>query len=440
MRTVLTIAGSDSGGGAGIQQDLKTFSAFGLHGASVVAAVTAQNTLGVQKIFVLPAEIIDAQVDSVITDLKPAAVKTGMLASSEVIKLVHDKVRHYKIENLVVDPVMASTSCERLLEEDAISEMKKLMAIARISTPNIHEAEILSGLEIRTEDDMEKAAMKIGNCVVKGGHLRAIDVLHYDGKVYLFEPRERKGMKIHGTGCAFASAIASCLVLGLNVPESVKKAKEFVDSIIGRSFSPGLGLRVTDTSGIKLGKTYEDREKNAVVCNIENAIQKFTMDENSYKLTPEVGINVAMALTDAKNINEIAGISGRLVKDVKAGKGVVPVGTILFGGSSHVGRVILTAMKSDPGKRAAMNIRFSGGILRACEKLDLGISSFDREKQPEDTKTMEWGTAEAIRKFGGIPDVIYDQGAIGKEAMIRIIGKDAISVVEFALGIGKELQ
>jgi len=436
MKTVLTIAGSDSGGGAGIQQDLKTFSAFRLHGASVITAVTAQNTIGVQKIFILPLDIIGAQIDSVITDLKPVAVKTGMLASSEVIGLVYEKVRHYNIENLVVDPVMVSTSGDRLLEENAIKEMKKLISIARISTPNIQEAEILSGMKIETEKDMEKSARKIGNCVIKGGHLNATDILHYNGKIHRFESKEKKEMKIHGTGCAFASAIAACLALGLEIPDAVKRTKEFMDSIIGRNFTVGSGLRIADTSKIKLGRTYETEGERSVIENIEMAIQKFVSNEDSYRLMPEVGINLAMALENAKRIEDVAGIGGRLVRYKKR---VIPVGTIGFGATSHVGRIVLTAMKFDAEKRAAMNIRFLDEILKACKALDLKISSFDRDKEPKDTKTMEWGTSEAIKKFGRIPDVIYDKGGIGKEAMIRILGKDAISVVELALKIGKKL-
>ncbi|RLI89444.1 MAG: bifunctional hydroxymethylpyrimidine kinase/phosphomethylpyrimidine kinase [Candidatus Altiarchaeales archaeon] len=436
MKTVLTIAGSDSGGGAGVQQDLKTFSAFKLHGASVITTITAQNTLGVQKIFVLPLDIIEAQIDSIITDLKPVAVKTGMLARSEVIELVYEKIRHYKTENLVVDPVMISTSGNRLLEESAIEGMKKLISIAKISTPNIREAEVLSGIKIETEEDMEKSARKIGNCVVTGGHLRATDILHYNGRIYRFESKGKARMEIHGTGCAFASAIAACLALGLEVPDAVKRTKEFMDSIIGRNFAVGSGLRVADTSGIKLGRAYETEEKRSIIEDIEMAVQRFISTEGSYRLVPEVGVNIAMALENAKKIEDVAGICGRLVRYKK---GVVPVGTIEFGGTSHVGRIVLTAMKFDAKKRAAMNIRFSDEILNACKELGLKISSFDRERQPKDTKTMEWGISEAIKGLGEIPDVIYDEGGVGKEAMIRILGEDAISVIELALRIGKNM-
>jgi hydroxymethylpyrimidine/phosphomethylpyrimidine kinase len=250
MKTVLSIAGSDSGGGAGIQQDLKVFSAFGLHGASAITAVTAQNTLGVQKVLALPIDVVGSQIDSVCSDLLPAAVKTGMLANAEIIELVSEKMREYRIKDLVVDPVMVSTSGHRLLDEDAVSELKKLIKHAVLSTPNLHEAEVLAGVRITSEDDMVAAARKLGDCVVKGGHLNAVDILCYKGRVYRFPPREKKEYSIHGTGCAFSAAVACGLALGKSVPDAVAAAKEYMDSVIGRSFSPGGGLRLADTGRI----------------------------------------------------------------------------------------------------------------------------------------------------------------------------------------------
>lgn len=436
MKTVLSIAGSDSGGGAGIQQDLKTFTAYRLHGASAITAVTAQNTLGVQKVSVLPLDIIEAQIDSVVSDLKPLAVKTGMLANSEIIDLVDRKVKEYGMVNLVVDPVMVSTSGDRLLDEDAVSSMKKFVKAARLSTPNIYEAEILSGLKIETERDMEEAASELGDCVVKGGHLHGTDILCFEGGIYRFPTKELREVRVHGAGCAFSAAIASGLALGFEVPDAVAKAKDFMDSVIDRNFSPGTGLRFTDTAGIRLSLTYKEPVRRAVVENLEKAIHRFISGRDSYKLMPEVGVNVAMALEGAQNIDDVAGVSGRLVRCKRS---VVPVGFVMFGGSSHVGRVVLTAMKSAPEKRAAMNIRFSDDVLDVCKELGLGISSFSRDKQPQDTPTMEWGTSEAIKRFKGIPDIVYDRGGISKEAMIRILGEDAVSVVETALRIAEGL-
>ncbi len=437
MDSVLTIAGSDSGGGAGIQQDLKVFSSFRVHGASAVTAVTAQNTLGVQETVILSKDIIESQIDSVMFDLKPAAVKTGMLANSEIIDLVCRKVEEYKIGNLVVDPVMVATSGDRLLKEDAIGSMNKLIDIAQLSTPNIREAEILSGISIGNQEDMEAAARSIGDCVVKGGHMHGTDILCYGDIIYRFPSKKKKEIRIHGTGCAFSAAVAACLARGLDVPDAVYKTKQFMDSIIARNFSIGSGSRIADTAHIRLGETYDSDEKKSVVESIEAAIRCFVSDKNAYKLIPEVGVNIVAALEDAKTLGEVAGVSGRLVR---CGEEVVLAGSVKFNGSVHVSRIVLTVMKYDPVKRAAMNIRFSEEILRACEKLCFAVSSFSRDNQPSDSSTMEWGTAEAIKRLGKVPDIIYDKGGVGKEAMIRIIGRDSVSVIESALRIAEYLD
>ncbi len=430
MKTALTIAGSDSSGGAGIQQDLKVFSHFGIHGTSVVTSITAQNTRGVQSVHSLSEDIVSAQLDSVLSDLKPSAIKTGMLFSSGIISVIRKKIVNYG--NLVVDPVMISTSGDMLLDEGATEELRKLISIARLSTPNIHEAEILSGIRIRGIEDMEAAAREIGNCVVKGGHLGYTDVLNWNDEIFHFPARSISRAKIHGSGCAFSAAIASCLANGMDIPDAVEHAKEFITSAIGRNFRAGSGLRFADTGGIKLSRTPNDGRGSKLLSSLEEAVNRFVSNEGSYRVMPEVGVNIAMALPGAKRPDRVAGITGRIVKD---GKRAVPVGSIDFGGSSHIGRVVLTAMKYDADKRAAMNIKFSNRILKACRELGLSMVEFDRKMQPRDTKTMEWGISEAINNFGRVPDVVYDRGGIGKEAMIRIIGDNAKEVVETAIRI-----
>ncbi|MEA3255118.1 MAG: bifunctional hydroxymethylpyrimidine kinase/phosphomethylpyrimidine kinase [Candidatus Altiarchaeota archaeon] len=436
MKKALTIAGSDSGGGAGIQQDLRVFSSLKVYGSSVITVVTAQNTVGIQGTRVLPLDLISAQIDSVMRDIPPDAVKTGMLADPEIIGLIYEKLRGCDAD-LVVDPVMVSSSGDRLLGDDSVDVLRNLISIAKLTTPNIHEAEVLSGIKIRTEEDMEKSAKKIGNCIVTGGHLNGIDVLHYEGGIHYFEGRGKLGGVFHGTGCAFSAAVTAYLARDLDVVEAVGNAKDFMDRVIGRAFSVGSGLSVLDTGGLRLGRVFVDKERNAVVGEIERAVERFMASRCSYRLMPEVGVNIVMALPGAKVIGEVAGVSGRLVRDRNK---VVPVGDIDFGSSSHMARVVLTAMKSDPENRAALNICFSEEILSVCEKLNLSIGGFERGKQPGDTTTMEWGVSEAIKKSGGIPDIIYDRGAVGKEAMIRILGKNAGEVVDIALRIGGLLR
>jgi len=436
--TVLSIAGSDPSGGAGIQQDLKTFTHFKIHAATAVTAVTAQNTCEVKDYLILPPDLIEKQIDAVMEDLDVKAVKTGMLANAEVIKLVRKKIKEYKIKNLVVDPVMVATSGDALLDDEAISEMRELISIARISTPNIHEAEILSGVEIKTINDMQRAADELGNTVVKGGHLDAVDVLSYEGEVILYKSRiGRKKIKLHGAGCAFSAAIAASLAKEASVPKAVAEAKKYVDATIERYLKVGCGSYILDAGGIKLSESVGDERKKGVLDNIEKAIKNLTANPQAYRLVPEVGCNIAMALPGAKKLDETAGLSGRMVK---AGRQVIPAGIVRFGGSSHMARVVLKAMQYDKEKRAALNIKYSQEMIDACLEQGYVMASFDRTKEPDSTGTMDWGTSRAIKEKGRFPDLIYDGGGLGKEAMIRVLGSDAVEVVNKTLKIAEILK
>ncbi len=432
MKKALSIAGSDSGGGAGIQQDLKVFSSIGVHGTSVITAVTAQNTLGVKAFVVLSPEMIASQIDSVLSDIRPDAVKTGMLANSEVISCVRKKLKEYKAPNLVIDPVMVSTSGQRLLEEDAIESLRKLFPLASLVTPNIPEAEILAGMTIKSRRDMKKAAEEIGDCVVKGGHLDAVDVLFYKGEFSIFKGGGRIDEKIHGAGCAFSAAIAAYLAQDCAVLQAVSYAKEYVDEAINRNLTVGRGARILDTGKIKLGRTYADKKKSLVIEDLEQAVDRFVSDENAYKLIPQVGANIVMALDNAKSLPEVAGLSGRLIRDRKC---VVPVGRIDYGASTHAGRVLLTAMGCDKKIKAAMVLRFGLDVVAACKKAGLSAAVFERDAQKPDQDTLEYGTYNAIKLYGKVPDVIYDRGGMGKEAILRVFGSDALNVVGKAIKI-----
>jgi hydroxymethylpyrimidine/phosphomethylpyrimidine kinase len=251
---ILTIAGSDSGGGAGIQADLKTISALGGYGMSAITALTAQNTLGVQGIHEVPVEFIEKQMDSVLTDIGADAVKTGMLANSEIISAIAQKMRQYRIINLVVDPVMVAKGGALLIRQEAIrSLITQLLPIARIVTPNLHEAQVLTQLTLSTPEDMKNAARKIhgmgaGHVIVKGGHLqgKALDIL-YDGKEFLeFEADRIETKNTHGTGCTFSAAIAVGLAQGKPVVEAVAQAKEYITTAIRFSLNIGQGHGPTD--------------------------------------------------------------------------------------------------------------------------------------------------------------------------------------------------
>ena len=245
----MTIAGSDSGGGAGIQADLKTFAALGVYGTSVLTAVTAQNTIGVTAIHEIPIDVIGAQIDSVITDIGADAVKTGMLANSDIIECVADLLGRHQVPWLVVDPVMVAKSGDSLLRDDAVEALvTRLIPLASVVTPNIPEAEALTGLTISSEEQVRRAARTIvemgAQCVVvKGGHREgpAAD-LFYDGSRFQeFSAPRIDTPNTHGTGCTFASAIAAGLAKGMSVIDAVALAKDYVTQAILHSFPVGHG-------------------------------------------------------------------------------------------------------------------------------------------------------------------------------------------------------
>ncbi|MFX0106489.1 MAG: bifunctional hydroxymethylpyrimidine kinase/phosphomethylpyrimidine kinase [Candidatus Hodarchaeota archaeon] len=245
MKKVLTIAGSDSGGGAGIQADLKTFSALGIFGMSAITALTAQNTVGVQGIFEVDPEFVAKQIDSVMSDIGADAWKTGMLSNAEIIQVVADRASHYNVELLIVDPVMVAKSGDPLLKAEANSTLiSKLVPLAHIITPNLHEAHILTGIKINNINEVQESAVKIfemgaKNVVIKGGHLQdikeSIDIL-YDGKKFIeFRSPRINTNNTHGTGCTFASAIAAELVKGNDIKKAVHIAKAYLTNAIQRA-------------------------------------------------------------------------------------------------------------------------------------------------------------------------------------------------------------
>lgn len=251
MRRALTIAGSDSGGGAGIQADLKTFMAFGVYGMSAVTALTAQNTVGVQGIFEVSPAFVRMQIESVMADIGADAAKTGMLGSEAIVRTVAEAVREFRIPNLVVDPVMVAKGGDPLLAPDACLALRtELAPLASVLTPNIPEAEALLGRRIEGLEGMKKASRELRELgcrwvVLKGGHLEgdpeAVDILSDGEQLLLLRAPRLKTRNTHGTGCTFASAIAAGLARGRAVPDAVRRAKEYVTEAIRSGIALGRG-------------------------------------------------------------------------------------------------------------------------------------------------------------------------------------------------------
>ncbi len=253
MKTALTIAGSDPTGGAGFQADLRTFKSMSVHGLSVPSVLTAQSTEGVGFIEPIAADFVSAQLDILLSDIKPDAVKTGMLYNSEIVGIVSEKVRQYSLQNLVIDPVTISSTGVRLLDEKGLQIMKQeLIPQARVITPNIHEASSLTGKEIRTESDMKNAAEKLRESgpravIITGGHLegKAEDLL-FDGKEFILIENEMLEGEFHGTGCVFSSVITACLALDYDLKEAFVKAKDFVWKAMNNAAAVGRGMKILD--------------------------------------------------------------------------------------------------------------------------------------------------------------------------------------------------
>lgn len=441
----LTIAGSDSGGGAGIQADLKTFSANGVYGMSAVTSVTAQNTLGVQAVYSLPPEAVAAQIDSVLTDIGARAVKTGMLANAEIIAAVADALRAYPDIPLIVDPVMIAKSGDALLEPAAVSTLvERLVPLATVITPNLDEAKALTGIEASDVEGMRTVARRLfemgpRHVVVKGGHLAgpAVDLLFDGADFRTFEADRIDTQCTHGTGCTFASAIAAGLAKGSGVAEAVGEAKSYLTAALRHAVPLGGGHGPVH----HFHDLYRGAERLSVLEQLSAAARRLE-GAHAGDLVPEVQSNLGMGLAGAQSADDVAAFPGRLIRVHRDIRSVAPPE---FGASSHVARIILAAMRKDPAKRSVMNIRYDESVLGACRGLGLTIASFDRHEEPPESKnregsSLEWGTARVIEEQGYVPDIVYDLGDEGKEPMIRIIGENPGRVGDIALAVLERIR
>jgi hydroxymethylpyrimidine/phosphomethylpyrimidine kinase len=442
MKRILTIAGSDSGGGAGIQADLKAITLLGGYGMSVITAITAQNTVGVQGIYEIPSRFVERQIDSVLSDIGADAIKTGMLANQEIIEVVSKKIKQYKVKKVVVDPVMISKSGAHLLRKDAQDALiKRMIPLAWVVTPNLMEASVLSGWRVNSLEGMKKAAQHIYRLgakyvVVKGGHLKgmAVDLL-YDGKIF----SEMEGPRIesentHGTGCTFASAIATLLARGNPVHEAVRKAKTFVAMAIQSGLSLGKGTGPTNPSAYVL----KEMERHQVIQELKRAVEILKEGKIGY-LIPEVSSNLGYALPQAERIGDVAAFPGRIVRFRGS---VATLSDPEFGASQHIANIILTVMRFDPEYCSAMNIRYSEENIAQLRRKRFVVGHFDRRLEPKRLKekegsSLEWGAGEVLTRMKRVPDFIYDEGDVGKEPMIRVLGKNPMDVVQKILQIAR---
>ena len=424
----LAIAGSDSGGGAGIQADLKAMEAHGAFGTSVVTAVTAQNTLGVDGSHVLPVEQVRAQIETVTADLAVDAAKTGMLATRETVETVSEFAAEFD-RPFVVDPVMVAASGDRLLDPEAEAAYEDLLEHATLVTPNADEAEVLTGRPVADPDDAaetgrELVEMGAETALVKGGHFsekEVVDTLVTEEGVQRFTHPRVNTRATHGSGCTLASAITARLAAGEPLTEAVETGVACMGRAVRYHVDVGEGPGAVN----HLAELRNRAARAETSETVESLVERF-VDLDVTPLIPEVGMNVAGATPFAEAEEEVAAVEGRIQR---TRAGVSPNRGVRFGASGHVARFLLGAREFEPDLRFACNCRFDGDVETALDDLGWRVAETDRETQPEgiaarEGSTMEWAAHQAFGD-GDSPVGIYDRGAHGKEPMLRLVAPDA---------------
>jgi hydroxymethylpyrimidine kinase / phosphomethylpyrimidine kinase / thiamine-phosphate diphosphorylase len=436
LHAVLSIAGSDSSSGAGIQADLKTFSSLGTYGCTAITAITVQNTRNIFDVFPIPSEIVIRQINSILNDIRIDAIKIGMVYDGIIINEIFKILKKIKIP-LIVDPLFTSTSGKSLIKSEAIKALtKKILPLATIITPNIKEARQLSGVDINTKEDVVKSLIKIKelgpkNVILKGGHLlleQSIDTL-IDDKLNIIEfSNSRIDIpENHGSGCNFSAALSAYIAQGYEIPIACKFANEFINSVLKNLLYIGKGYPVTDTAITTSSSAF----KFAVINELAIAINELESLSDVGKLIPETQSNFVYAIPNANSIKEVAGIKGRIVRidrKVKASS------CIEFGASQHVASAVISYMTIDPLMRAGFNIKYDKKIIELLQSF-MKVSEYNRQSEPHKLKTKEgytiqWGIKKAILKDKGVRG-IYHTGDLGKEPMVIIFGQNPREIIEY---------
>ena len=411
----------------------------------MAAAITVQDGGGVSRWLPVDASLVAEQLQAAVAATGARVVKTGMLGTAEVVEAVAAVVAEKGLL-CVCDPVVSASGGQRLISERGISALKQgLLPAATLATPNLPEAALLTGMEPHGLKGMEEAARRLAGeagCAVllTGGHWdgsgdEVVEILALpSGSVSRFHHRRRPGVQgVHGTGCALSAAIAALLARGMELEEAVDSALSFIDRGLAPPVTVGPGLQAVDT--IRWG--YGDGERFRVIEELERAWDRLAACPNAGRLIPEIQSNLAYGLPGAATVQDVAAFPGRIVR---MGERVVRLGCPRFGASSHVARIVITAHAHDPGVRSAMAVRYDEALLRRAEELGLSIGTFSRSQEPKDVKeregsTLVWGVRVAIEAAGGVPDLIYDLGDVGKEPVIRVLGRNPVEVVEKAISL-----
>ncbi|MCH1771644.1 MULTISPECIES: bifunctional hydroxymethylpyrimidine kinase/phosphomethylpyrimidine kinase [Metallosphaera] len=438
---VMAIGGFDSGGGAGVESDIKVLESIGVHGVGAITAITAQNSLGIKDIAVVGSNSLKKQIETILEDFKVSSGKTGMIVNGEQMKVVFEAANF----PLVVDPVIYAKDGTKLIE-DLESFKKFLLPRATVITPNAVEAGILLGMKVETLQDQITASKLIHErfsvpyVVVKGGHVKSsesVDVL-YDGRevIQLSSPR-LPGRNTHGTGSIFASSIAGMLAKGFPMKEAVRRAKSITEESIRYGLEIGRGIGPVDPM-VPLEKM---AMKAGVMKDLEIFAEFVEREKNFYLLVPEVQSNLAHSI-DPKyvtGIEDIATFRGRIIREWG---GRVRVGfPAAFGYPTHTARLLLSIINKQGVGDTLINIRYDPKIVESLKRIGYEVVEVHRELEPQgqEGKTMSWIVDYVYENLGKIPNVIFDRGMIGKEAMIRLWTSSIEEMMESLTSLLREI-
>jgi hydroxymethylpyrimidine/phosphomethylpyrimidine kinase len=452
---VLTIAGSDSGGGAGVQADLKTIEASGGFGTAAITAVTAQNTTGVQSSHVLPVAELEAQIEAVRSDVDVRAVKTGMLATDAIVEAVASHAAAFDCP-VVVDPVMVAESGDRLLDADAEAAYEDLIAEATLVTPNADEAAVLTDVDAGGSGHPDQGgsghpdeagarlagqrlrSMGADAALVTGGHVpgdEVVDVLVTADGVETARHARVDTDATHGSGCTLSAAIATHLARGESLDDAVHSSVAFLERAIRYHHDVGEGPGAVHHSVALRNEAARNETAEAVEAVVERLVA-----EGVRPLVPEVGTNVVGATPYAEAVDETAAVEGRITKTMG---GVQPNRGVRFGASSHVARFLLAAREYHPELRFAVNCRFDDDVEAALESLEWDVAEYDRDAEPDDVKrqegsTMQWG-ARQVFGTDDPPVAVVDRGEVGKEAIVKLVAASPIGLSDRVVELLHEL-
>ncbi len=426
MLNILSIGGSDPSSGAGIQGDIRACESLGSYCLGIVTMVTSQNTIKFGIAESVSTRILKQQLKMVLSDFKVSAVKIGMVHNTETIKIVADMLAEIDVP-VVLDPVMQSTTGGMLIRKDAITHLKKLLIpLSTIITPNVQEAELLTGLKIRSTESIRKSSLYLqqmgaDNVVITGIIKRDIITDHVlaGNKEYRISHKKLPRTN-HGGGCNYSLAICHALARKRSIIDAVQFAGRFAYESIRNSGKIGTGKRITLHS-----------KKNSMNNMLENAIDEFARIKNIHEKIPECQTNFVFSKARPASTSDIMGVDGRIVR---TGSGIMVAGEIRYGGSKHVASAVLVVAKQFPSIRSAVNIKFEKSTISTLKKTGLTVLRYDRRSEPANIKNKEgksiaWGISTALKRSSRVPDVIFHCGDHGKEPMIIIFGRNPVEVI-----------